>query len=92
MRDGLDRCDLCGGELKPGKTRLEIWKAGDLLVIEDVPADVCEQCDEAYVSPEVSEQLDQFVAERQHHRPRRYLAVAQYSAKQAMKGQHACSR
>jgi YgiT-type zinc finger domain-containing protein len=56
----MDRCDLCGGELKLGQTTLEIWRDEEMLVIKDVPADVCEQCHEAYVSAEVSERLDHY--------------------------------
>jgi YgiT-type zinc finger domain-containing protein len=86
MKDTIDRCDLCGGELKPGKTTLEIWRGEELLVIKDVPADVCQQCSEAYISAHISERLDHFLAEHHQHRPERYLAVPQYSAAQAMGG------
>ena len=82
--DTVDRCDLCGGELKPGQTLLEIWRGEELLVIRDVAADVCQQCNEAYISASVSERLDHFLSEYHRHRPERDLAVPQYSAAQAM--------
>ncbi|MGQ9630648.1 MAG: type II toxin-antitoxin system MqsA family antitoxin [bacterium] len=56
----------------------------ELLVIRDVPADVCQQCNEAYISAGVSERLDHFLSEYHRHRPERYLAVPQYSAVQAI--------
>ncbi len=56
------------------------------MVIKDVPADVCQQCMEAFISARVSERLDHFLAEHHRHRPERYLAVPQYSAAQAMGG------
>lgn len=80
----VDRCDLCGGELRPGKATLEIWRGEELLVIRDVPADVCGQCNEAYISADVSERLDRFMDEYHRHRPERYLAVLQYSAAQTI--------
>ena len=86
MNHNIDQCDLCGGELRPGKTTLEIWHSEELLVIKDVPADVCQQCSEAYVSAETSRRLDHFINEHHQHRPERYLAVPQYSAVQAMGG------
>ncbi len=86
MKELVDRCDLCGGELEPGKTTLEIWRGDELIVIKDVPADVCQQCHEAYISARVSERLDVFLREHHQHRPERYLAVPQYSAAQAMGG------
>jgi YgiT-type zinc finger domain-containing protein len=82
----VDRCDLCGGELRPGVTTLEIWRGEELLVIKDVPADVCQQCHEAYLSPEISAKLDRFVLEHHQHRPERYIPVPQYMAVQAMGG------
>jgi YgiT-type zinc finger domain-containing protein len=82
----IDRCDLCGGELQPGVTTLEIWRGTELIVIKDVEADVCQQCHEAYLSPEVSERLDDFLSEHHRHRPERYLAVPQYSGAQAIGG------
>ena len=84
MRRRVERCDLCSGELKPGKTTLEIWRGEDLILIKDVPADACRQCHEAYISASVSERLDQFMAEYQQHRPVRYVTVPEYSAAQVM--------
>ena len=84
MSDAMDRCDLCSGELAPGKTTLEIWRGDQLVVIRDVPAAVCLQCNEAYISPNVSERLDHFLVECHQHQPEQYLSVPQYSAAQAM--------
>ncbi len=84
-----DRCDLCSGGLKFGKTTLEIWRGQELLVIKDVPSDVCEQCGEAYISANTSERLDNFLRENHRLRPERYLAVPQFSAVQVMEGQSA---
>jgi YgiT-type zinc finger domain-containing protein len=83
VMDKVDRCDLCNGELKPGKTTLEVWRGEELVVIRDVSADVCQQCKEAYISADVSIQLDTFLAERHRFPPERYLAVPQYSVPKA---------
>ena len=82
----MERCDLCGGEFKPGTTTLELWRGEELVVIRDVPADVCQQCQEAYISAQVSIRLDEFLSDYHRHRPERYLAVPQYSAVQAIGG------
>jgi YgiT-type zinc finger domain-containing protein len=81
-----DLCDLCGGELLEGVTTLEFWRGEELVVIKDVPADVCQQCHEAYLSPDISERLDRFMAERHRHCPERTLSVPLYSAPQAIGG------
>lgn len=84
MKGLTDRCDLCGGELQLGQTTLEIWRDEELVVIREVPADVCQQCHEAYLSVTVSERLDRFLGEYQQHQPERYLAVPQFAALQVM--------
>ncbi len=86
VNNPVDLCDLCEGELRPGKTTLEIWRGEELLVIKAIPADVCQQCSEAYISASVSERLDHFLKEHHRYRPERYFAVPQYSAAQAMGG------
>lgn len=82
MKTTSDRCDLCGGVLSAGKTALEIRRHIDLT---DIPADVCEQCGEPYISAEISEKRDRFLEEYRQHRPERYLPVPEFSALQAMK-------
>jgi len=84
IQELIDRCDFCGGELQSGVTTLEIWRGEELLVIKDVPADVCPQCHEAYVSAEINIRLDSFVAVHHQHRPERYIPVPQYTARQVM--------
>ncbi len=84
MSNIIDRCDLCGGGLRPGKTTLEVWHGEQLIIIRDVTADVCQQCEEAYLSADVSEKLDHFLAEYHRHRPEQYLAVPQFSATQVI--------
>jgi hypothetical protein len=53
-------------------------------VIKDLPADICEQCGEAYLSARTSIRLDRFLSTYPQHKPERYLAVPQFSAAQAM--------
>ncbi len=69
MKHQNDLCDLCGGELAPGTTTLEIWRGPELIVLKDISADVCQQCGEAYFSPETSEKIDRFLAEYKYYRP-----------------------
>lgn len=58
-----DMCALCGGKLREGVTEL-VMKIGDeVVVIKKVPALVCSCCGEAYVTPEVSEKIDEVTEE-----------------------------
>lgn len=59
----IDDLCLCGrGKLKDGHTELRIRVEDTLLVIKNVPARVCNLCDEAYISPETSRQIDEIIA------------------------------
>jgi len=60
-KDVDDLC-LCGrGKLHDGLTELRIREEDTLLVIKNVPARVCNLCDEAYISPDTSRQIDEIM-------------------------------
>ncbi len=59
----IDDLCLCGrGKLHEGFTELRIRVEDTLLVIKNVPARVCNLCDEAYLSAETSHQIDEIIA------------------------------
>jgi YgiT-type zinc finger domain-containing protein len=52
------KCVVCRhGETRPGHTTVTLERGGGALVIRKVPAEVCENCGEAYVSAEVTRTL-----------------------------------
>ena len=52
------RCAICKqGETQPGHTTVTLERDRTVLVFRNVPADVCANCGEAYVSEEVTAQL-----------------------------------
>lgn len=53
-----DRCTFCKGRLEERKTEFIVRAGGEVVVIKDVPAYVCEQCGEAYYTPEISRKID----------------------------------
>lgn len=56
-----DRCSFCKGKLSKGKTEF-IAKVGDEVIsIKSVPAYVCENCGEAYFTPEISRKIDEIM-------------------------------
>jgi YgiT-type zinc finger domain-containing protein len=49
------KCVVCKqGETRPGKTTVVLQRQGATVVINDVPARVCENCGEDYVDEEVA--------------------------------------
>lgn len=55
------KCAICGGNLRKEMAKLELWVDNKLIVIEDVPASVCENCGEKYFSAKVSKQIDRLL-------------------------------
>jgi len=61
------KCYYCGGETKP-ELVTDLYAEGKLyLAIENVPAEVCQQCGERYYSPEVTQRLLDLTKEAQSH-------------------------
>lgn len=53
-----DRCTFCKGKLVKGKTEFVVKVGEKVLAVKDVSAYICEECGEAYYTPEVSEKID----------------------------------
>ncbi len=53
-----DKCSLFYGKLAQDKTEFLAGLQGRVLSIKDVPAFVCQECGEAYYTPEFSRKLD----------------------------------
>ena len=52
------RCGICGhGETRAGTTTVTLLKDGATVVFKDVPAEICENCGERYVSEPVTSRL-----------------------------------
>lgn len=57
-------CLVCHqGETRPGTTTVTFHREGRTLVVNEVPAEVCENCGEAYVAEEETARLLEIVAE-----------------------------
>jgi YgiT-type zinc finger domain-containing protein len=53
------RCIVCKhGETEPGQITLSVDREGTVVVVRDVPADVCATCGEEYLSAEVMKALE----------------------------------
>ncbi len=52
------KCVVCKfGETQPGTTTVTLEPGGTTLVVKGVPAEICENCGESYVSEEITHQL-----------------------------------
>ncbi len=74
-----DLCDFCGGELRAGTTDLKLRVDREFVICENLPAQICSQCGEAYFSAHVSHQIDEIIARRKALTPLRYETVPVFS-------------
>ena len=59
----MERCYFCRGPVVQKRIEhLHRWE-GRIFLITDLLADVCEQCGETYLDPEVLERIDQAVSQ-----------------------------
>lgn len=73
------RCVICKhGETAPGETTITLERGATTLVVKEVPAEVCENCGEAYVEETATTALLTAIEEAEKHgvdvEVRRYAA------------------
>jgi YgiT-type zinc finger domain-containing protein len=57
------KCIVChNGETRPGTTTVTFHREGQTVVVNEVPAEVCENCGEAYVTEDVTAQVLEIAA------------------------------
>ena len=72
----MKKCPLCGGELeKKTITHPQEYK-GRIIFLENVPAEVCRQCGEVLLRPDVLERVQELV--RSETAPKRTARVPVY--------------
>ncbi len=55
------KCDLCGGRVIEQKTTYTLKVGERFIMIENVPAKLCQQCGETLYSPDVVERLQKTI-------------------------------
>ena len=51
-------CRLCGGEMHDGVTAAPFFIREKIIVIKDVPAELCSDCGEAYMKSSVVDKIE----------------------------------
>jgi len=59
-----ERCAFCKGELEEKTVTYTTEYKGRVAVVENVPAEVCTQCGEKFIGPEVAEKIQRLVWEQ----------------------------
>lgn len=70
-------CPICGGSRSDGETTFSVELGFGVVVIRHVPATVCSQCGEDWISDEVAARLETYVERaREKHSEVEVLAFA----------------
>ncbi len=51
-------CSFCGGEVKEDRVELDYRYQGKLYIFQDVPAGVCQQCSEKYLTARIAKAIE----------------------------------
>ncbi|MDP8238318.1 MAG: type II toxin-antitoxin system MqsA family antitoxin [Candidatus Hatepunaea meridiana] len=57
------KCPLCRGRIAPGTTTFTADLDKGVIIVHDVPAQICGQCGEEWFTNEVSHQLDELASD-----------------------------
>jgi YgiT-type zinc finger domain-containing protein len=58
-------CHRCGGHISEQLIQQEFWLKDQLVVIDELPAGVCDQCGERIVNATVSQQIEKLLRNQQ---------------------------
>ncbi len=66
-------CEFCGGETRKKRVKKQHWLQGRLYIIENVEAEVCQECGERYFHATILDTLDRHLL--QEHAVKQQLCV-----------------
>ena len=52
------RCYFCGGKVKKEEVSVDFWWGEKLIIFEEVPAEVCQQCGEKFLDATVYKEME----------------------------------
>lgn len=61
-----DRCYFCGGKLESKRATIPFVMNGSVIVIKNVPAEVCTQCSEAIMASPIARNVDVLLKQVYH--------------------------
>lgn len=73
----MSNCYFCKGKTKIKNVDVDFRWGDKLVVVKNVPVEVCEQCGERYYSAEISKKLDELVKNQKSSKikPQKILQV-----------------
>jgi len=56
-REGNSRCPVCGGHLRRGQAAVPFLLPNAVILVKDVPAEICSSCHEPFTTGAVTDRL-----------------------------------
>jgi len=75
-------CEFCGGETKKKNVKRQHWLNKKLYIVENVNAEVCQECGERYFHAKALDAIDEFLSQK--HPVKARIDVEIVSLNQAM--------
>ncbi|MCC8993912.1 MAG: YgiT-type zinc finger protein [Candidatus Contendobacter sp.] len=66
-------CEFCGGETRTKRVKKQHWLKGQLYLIENVEAEICQDCGERYFHATVLDMIDCYLSAE--HPVKKQIAV-----------------
>jgi YgiT-type zinc finger domain-containing protein len=79
----FEKCHFCQGKVVEGHITVDYRWGDALVVIKDVPARVCQQCGEKYLSSDVYKELEGMAKHRSHRMGRMTVDILNFEASPA---------
>jgi YgiT-type zinc finger domain-containing protein len=57
-------CEFCGGKTKPKNVKRQHWLSGKLYIVENVNAEVCNECGERYFYAKTLDTIDKHLSKK----------------------------
>lgn len=74
MARGYHKCHLCGGEVLERRVTVDYrWGEKLIVVIENVPAGVCQACGEQYFKAEIVKEMERVA--RSKEKPKKIIEI-----------------
>ena len=72
------KCEFCDGETTPRRVRKQHWLNGKLYIVQNVEAEVCQECGERYFHARTLDHIDALI--QGDHEVQQLLSVEVLSA------------
>jgi len=67
-KESPNKCPLCGGSKKAGRTTFTVDLGFGVVVVRDVPASVCSQCGADWIEDSIASKLEEIVNDARQKR------------------------